>query len=123
MCFIDKVTDHWICIICQLVLRNPVSFIDCGHRMCKSCYLKIQGEAIIRNIPLLCPHDRSVVDTTKVYDDKGMSRMIGDLKVKCKHADEVCGWVGELSNLEDHLKISFVKLRIKPKETLNVSLN
>ena len=34
--FVNEVEDDFLCLICQLPLREPVQTI-CGHRFCKAC--------------------------------------------------------------------------------------
>jgi hypothetical protein len=28
----------FICLVCSLILRDPVQFNTCGHRLCQSCF-------------------------------------------------------------------------------------
>ena len=36
--FVDEIkTDIITCNICELILREPVQSVPCGHRFCKSC--------------------------------------------------------------------------------------
>ena len=37
--------DYLKCIICALVLRDPVMIVECGHRFCKGCYEKMKDYA------------------------------------------------------------------------------
>ena len=43
--FIDDVAEQFICGICQMVLKDPVLLVDCGHTFCSSCFQQIQGNA------------------------------------------------------------------------------
>ena len=63
--FVDEVPDLYKCIVCHLVLRDPVMLIQCGHRFCLGCFQSLKKHAEDRNIDLLCPHDRA-----KVKDDQ-----------------------------------------------------
>ena len=46
--FVEDVADYLKCMICHLVLRNPVMLIDCGHRLCNSCYESMKKHATER---------------------------------------------------------------------------
>ena len=35
--FVREVPDKWICLICQLTLKDPMQIEGCGHRLCKIC--------------------------------------------------------------------------------------
>lgn len=37
--FVNDVSDELICVVCHLVLKEPV---QCGHRLCKSCFNQIK---------------------------------------------------------------------------------
>ena len=40
--FVSDVSDEVICVVCHLVLKKPVQFVQCGHRLCKSCFNQIK---------------------------------------------------------------------------------
>ena len=46
--FIEDVADYLKCIICQLVLRNPVLMVECGHRLCSGCFNRMKKHAADR---------------------------------------------------------------------------
>ena len=102
--FVDEPPEYFICIICHLALRQPVLFVDCGHRVCTSCFKQIKTHAVKSSTHILCPHDRIKIDGSKVFEDKGITRAILDLQVRCDRFSAGCNWVGELRNLSDHLK-------------------
>jgi len=116
--FVEDISDHLTCVICQLVLRNPVCFVDCGHRLCKSCYTDMRENAIQSDLDVLCPYDRIEVDVNKVFEDTGLARLINDMKVKCNYSESGCDWVGELGNLESHLQRCMVKEKRSTAELL-----
>ena len=33
--FISEVADYLKCVVCHLVMRQPVQIMTCGHRFCK----------------------------------------------------------------------------------------
>ena len=40
--FIFPLQDKHKCPICQSVLRYPVQFEECGHRVCSSCFAELE---------------------------------------------------------------------------------
>ena len=40
--FVNEVTDHLKCVVCQMVLKDPVQIMGCGHRFCQKCFERIQ---------------------------------------------------------------------------------
>jgi len=101
--FIGEVLDYLKCVICHMVLKDPVLLVTCGHRLCEECFQQVRDHARQNNVPLLCPHDRDEVDIDKVVEDKGIARAILDLKVGCDYSKDGCIWAGELRLLQDHL--------------------
>lgn len=101
--FVEDVADYLKCVVCHLVLKDPILFVACGHRLCKQCFDDMKDYATSKSMKLLCPHDRKEVDIEKVVDDIGISRVVLDLKVTCNHSNEGCPWTGELRNLQQHL--------------------
>ena len=100
--FVDELPDHLSCAICTLVLIKPIQLASCGHRFCTECFEKLKDYSIENNSELLCPVDRSAVDTNKIFEDKGIERMTFDLQVKCLHSSLGCTWIGELRELKAH---------------------
>lgn len=43
--FVDDVSDELICVVCHLVLKEPVQLVQCGHRLCKSCFNQMKTYA------------------------------------------------------------------------------
>ena len=41
--FVNDVSDELICVVCHLVLKEPVQLVQCGHRLCKSCFNQIKS--------------------------------------------------------------------------------
>merc|ERR1712034_15131 len=101
--FVDGLPDYLKCAICRLALRNPIQVSSCGHRFCKPCYEVMKNYSLRDHVDLLCPIDRNKVDVTKVFEDKGIERLVFDLLVKCPRNVEGCTWIGELRNLEIHI--------------------
>ena len=43
--FVSEVPEDFLCVICQLALKNPVQMADCGHRLCKTCFNQLKHNA------------------------------------------------------------------------------
>ena len=99
--FVEKIGDEYKCAMCLLVLRSPIQ-MACGHRMCSPCFARTQQHAVQNNIPLTCPLDRLPVSPDDVFPDRGMTRTVGNLKVKCRNVERGCGWIGDLRDLATH---------------------
>ena len=41
--FVGEVPEFFKCVVCHLVLREPVQIMTCGHRFCKPCFGRTQG--------------------------------------------------------------------------------
>ena len=64
--FVETVSDCFKCVICHFVLKDPVLFVECGHRLCRSCFNGIKDTATRNKLKLLCPLDRAEIDLEKV---------------------------------------------------------
>merc|ERR1712136_725636 len=51
---------------------------------------------------MVCPVDREVVQMNEVFPDRGISRTIGNLKVRCVNVERGCEWVDDLRELNQH---------------------
>ena len=40
--FVNDVSDELICVVCHLVLKELLQLVQCGHRLCKSCFHQIK---------------------------------------------------------------------------------
>ena len=43
--FVSEVPEDFLCVVCQLALKNPVQMADCGHRLCKTCFNQLKYNA------------------------------------------------------------------------------
>ena len=43
--FVSDFSDELICVACHLVLKELVQFVQCGHRLCKSCFNQMKTYA------------------------------------------------------------------------------
>ena len=64
--FTTDTPEYLHCVICTLVLRDPLMIISCGHKFCSPCFARIKSHAHNKNIPVLCPTDCLEVDLTEV---------------------------------------------------------
>jgi len=113
--FVRKPSDFFECIICHLVLRNALMFVQCGHRVCSTCFQQMRDhrkseQERNHSLPteseddfsVLCPHDRIVIHPNETVPDISVSRAILEFKVKCGNHLQGCEWIGELRELERH---------------------
>lgn len=50
---ITKISEKYRCIICSLVIRDPIQLTECGHRSCREC---IQNQASLDTEEgIICP--------------------------------------------------------------------
>ena len=96
--FIEQPSDELICLICQMVARDPQqSKCKCGRIYCKSCVQKLKGSYSNK-----CPTCRRTLET---FEDNLSCRRIQALMVKCDNEEAGCMWEGELGSLDRHLKV------------------
>ncbi|XP_065660077.1 TNF receptor-associated factor 3-like [Hydra vulgaris] len=120
--FINELLDEHECPVCKMALREPIQ-TQCGHRLCLSC----AEEMIKRNKGvLICPLDNSILDSSKIFFDIAVKRVIMQLKVKCSNFSNGCEWTGELKILNEHLgscEYQTLKCLNKPCSTSLLSKN
>ncbi|XP_065660059.1 TNF receptor-associated factor 3-like [Hydra vulgaris] len=97
--FINEILDEHECPVCKMALREPVQ-TQCGHRLCLSCAEEMRKR---NNGVLTCPLDNSILDSSKIFPDIAIERVIMQLKVKCSNFANDCEWTGELKTLNEHL--------------------
>ncbi|XP_066934766.1 TNF receptor-associated factor 3-like isoform X2 [Clytia hemisphaerica] len=114
-------SESQICIICNLLMRNPVQGIplvedgeSCGHRFCKACLERWHKECKYPE----CPTCRQLI---KAFPDAAVERKILDLKIKCTNYIKGCKQNMELRDLEmeDHVK-NICKERLKDCQFKNI---
>ena len=96
--FLTEPPQKYHCGICTRVLKDPHLTECCGHEFCKTC-LERWG---MSSKSKTCPHCREVNFNHIV--NKQSKREIDELKVRCSHRKNGCGWVGELVLIEAHHK-------------------
>ncbi|XP_065659886.1 TNF receptor-associated factor 5-like [Hydra vulgaris] len=97
--FLHELLDEYQCPVCIMALREPVITL-CGHRLCFSCSEEMKKR---NNGVLICPLDKTVLHSEKVFPDKFTERAILQLKVKCDNFSKSCQWTGELKTINNHL--------------------
>ncbi|KAL9981772.1 hypothetical protein ACROYT_G010519 [Oculina patagonica] len=94
--FVFPLAEKYQCPVCKDVLRYPVQFEECGHRVCSACF-----PTILRVEPR-CPIDQNQIDKDAAYVDKAFNREILELDVKCNQHEWGCKWEGEYQNAKEH---------------------
>ena len=74
--FVEELPDHFKCAICCLALRNPIQLVACGHRFCSVCFQTLKEHSSVNNVDFCCPIDRNIIDINKVFEDKGIERLV-----------------------------------------------
>ncbi|XP_065660055.1 TNF receptor-associated factor 3-like isoform X2 [Hydra vulgaris] len=97
--FIDELLNEHECPVCKMALREPIQ-TQCGHRLCLSCAEEMRKR---NKGVLICPLDNSILDSSKIFPDLAIERVIMQLKVKCRNFSNGCGWTKELKRLNEHL--------------------
>ena len=87
------------CSICLLILREPYLIGCCGHNFCKECIDKVK--AIDNPCPLCGETEYGVLP------NKGLQRVMNELKVQCSKKSLGCQWTGELGRFTAHLNENY----------------
>ena len=101
--FEDIIHDRFICSICTKVMRDPHLMVCCGQKYCHSClqrWLKTQRTPI-------CPHCRAKKSGPHPFQyvvERGMKSEIESFRIPCSNCNKGCEWIGELRDLDGHLK-------------------
>ena len=102
--FTNPPHERYVCLICQMVIREAYLITACGHHFCRSCLDQWLEDNEI------CPICREE-DTTHV-PNMNIDREINGLEIHCPNPEnnqdranhkEKCGWSGELRDLQSHL--------------------
>ncbi|KAJ7387270.1 hypothetical protein OS493_004246 [Desmophyllum pertusum] len=94
--FVFPLAEKYQCPVCKDVLRYPVQFEECGHRVCSACF-----PTLLRVEPR-CPIDQNQINKDAAYVDKAFNREILELDVKCNNHEWGCKWEGEFQNAQEH---------------------
>ena len=102
--FTNPPHERYVCLICQMVIREAHLITACGHHFCRSCLDQWLEDNDV------CPICREE-DTTHV-PNMNMDREINGLEIHCPNPEnnqdranhkEKCSWSGELRDLQSHL--------------------
>ena len=95
--FIEKPSEEYLCPVTLELLLDPVQTnFCCGNHFSRAAAEKLQAEGkpcpICKETPL------------RTTDDLFFKRKVRQLKVRCSNKSAGCEWVGELGELDNHLK-------------------
>ena len=99
--FVDEIPSKYYCNICSKVLREARLTVCCGQHYCDSCLQQWLASATQRETKT-CPHCRQ--EGFQSFPNKEKIREINEFRVKCTNHEKGCDWVGELGDLEKHIK-------------------
>jgi hypothetical protein len=99
---LDDIESIYHCSHCSLLLRDPVQFIDCGHRQCQSCLDDQQGDMIV------CFECHGKTRRENLKSDRGFRNDMQTLSIICA----LCHWNDILKNYQvkfifSHFDLSF----------------
>ena len=95
--FIEKPSEEYLCPVTLELLLDPVQTnFCCGNHLSRVVAEKLQAE----EEP--CPICKET--SLKTTDDLFFKRKVRQLKVRCSNKSAGCEWVGELGELDNHLK-------------------
>ena len=83
------------CPVCLQILREPYQTNCCGYAFCQVCIERVKAD----NTP--CPCCKA--EKFDKFEDKRLKRTLYEFKVYCINKPQGCQWVGELSQLDNHL--------------------
>ena len=83
------------CPVCLQILREPYQTDCCGYAFCRMCIERVKAE----NTPCAC----CKAEKFDTFEDKRLKRTLYGFKVYCTNKKQGCQWVGELSQLDNHL--------------------
>ena len=99
--FVEKPGNEYFCPVTHVLLKDPrQTNLCCGNHLSRAVAERLEAEGkpcpICKEKPL------------KTVEDVFFKRKVMELKVRCGNKAIGCKWVGELGNLNDHLKIGSV---------------
>jgi len=75
----------YICNVCEMVLKDPVSGCSQGHEICRACYRKHFAACDARNATKRCPFCNEATGHEKLQKVRKLSVQIPLLDLRCKH--------------------------------------
>ena len=95
--FVEKPSEDYLCPVTFELLLDPVQTNSCcGNHLSRAVAEKLRAEG--KPCPL-CKEK-----PLRTTDDKFFRRKVRQLKVRCSNKSAGCEWVGELGELDNHLK-------------------
>ena len=95
--FVNEPSNDHLCPICVEPLIQPF-LTDCGHYLCYTCRGRLLASGRDQ-----CPECREPNGAKDARLNKHLQRQVNSLKVRCRHHEVGCQWVGELMYLKEHL--------------------
>ena len=99
--FVDTPPETVVCKICYCPSRTPHLSVCCGHVFCESC---LEGAEEVTAVSKVCPMCRS--EEFSHFPNKQADRIVRGLHVYCINRGKGCTWLGEINNIDEHLKDS-----------------
>ena len=97
--FVEKPGNEYFCPVTFELLKDPrQTNFCCGNHLSRATAERLEGKP--------CPFCKK--KTLKTTEDLFFKRKVMELKVRCSNKAIGCKWVGELGNLNDHLKLGSV---------------
>ncbi len=99
--------DNYICPLCQGILYDPY-FDKCGHVFCHDCifsYLKTEKKCPISKLDLNETPNSMII----------LKNIINGKEIFCVNKKENCNWKGLIKDIDNHLKTTCLKEKIKCK--------
>ena len=94
--FIEQPPEDFFCPVTYGILLQPHLTACCGKHLSREAATRIERSGGA------CPMCNSPRLNTLL--DKHVRRQVNELRVLCRHEDRGCGWEGELSDLERHVR-------------------
>ena len=91
------------CFICYQVSCAPQQLRCCGKIVCATCLRDIRQQQEVGKYNLECPHCRAQ-GRPEAFPDQMTDRSIKELRVKCPNHEHGCTTVGELADVQAHVK-------------------
>nr|XP_006820422.1 PREDICTED: TNF receptor-associated factor 3-like [Saccoglossus kowalevskii] len=102
--FKEPLREDFLCVICDLALREPRQSI-CGHRFCHTCIESKLSDVDNFQCPL--PDCGYVLIRDKIFCDMFVTRELQQQVVVCR-----CTWEGLLKDLDNHWRDSCIQSEV-----------
>ena len=90
----DKIEEHFCCIVCLNILRDPVRHLACGKCLCYECLQKLRQ----MHNNSVCPNCRGGISDAEVRRDQDLMQIIDTNLFECD-----CGNRVRYRDLNDHM--------------------